>query len=154
MKALNTVLLVLISAMFVTGCATGPKYADYAATLHPPASGSGRIWFYRPGKMIGYAVQPHVFLNGTNVGKAQPGCYFFVDRPAGSYEAKCSTEWTDMDDFTLAAGDEKYIRLSLGIGLFVGHIIPKEVDKTTGLKEIFDCNLITADGANANLGGK
>jgi hypothetical protein len=140
--------------MYAAGCATGPGYAQYSATIKPPADGTGRIWFYRPSKMLGSAVQPHVFLNGENVGKAQPDCYFFVDRSPGDYEVKCSTEWADKSEIKLAAGDEQYVRLSLGIGFFVGHIIPKEVDKSTGLKEISNCKLITADGANAGLNSK
>ena len=104
--------------------------------------------------MKGAGVQPTVFLNGDKVGNAQPGCYFYADRAPGSYEVKCTTEWSDKANLTLAAGDERYVRLSLGIGLFVGHIIPKEVDRTTGTEEIAKCKLITADGVNAELKGK
>jgi hypothetical protein len=150
MKSLRPLISILCLAFFVAGCATGPDFSKYSVSIPPTASGQGQVWFYRPSKMLGSAVQPHVFLNGENVGKAQPGCYFYVDRPPGEYEAKCSTEWSDTGKFTLAAGDEKYVRLTLGIGLFVGHIIPKEVDRATGLREIANCRLITADGMNAN----
>ena len=135
----------------MVGCATGPKFASYSAIIQPPAKGQGRIWFYRPSKIMGSAVQPHVFLNGEKVGKAQPGCYFYVDRSPGTYEIKCTTEWSDKAVIALASGDEKYIRMTLGIGLFVGHVIPKEKDRAIGQKEISSCKLITADGANAEL---
>jgi hypothetical protein len=46
------------------------------------------------------------------------------------------------------------MRLTLGIGLFVGHIIPKEVSREKGLAEIANCKLITADGANSDLKAK
>jgi hypothetical protein len=153
MKVFRVLSIIVSLAIFIVGCATGPSYTKYKTTIQPVADGMGRIWFYRP-STIGFAVQPHVFLNGEIVGKAQPKCYFFVDRPPGDYEVKCSTEWTDKSNFKLAAGDEIYVRLSLGIGFFVGHIIPKEVDTSTGLKEIINRSLITADGANANLGSK
>src|SRR5580704_12503983 len=98
-------------AIFMAGCATGPRFEKYSATLPPPAPGQGRIWFYRPSKMVGEAVQPYVYLNGTTVGKAQPGCYFYVDRPPGIYQIKCTTEWSDSDNIYVATGDEKFIRL-------------------------------------------
>jgi hypothetical protein len=37
------------------------------------------------------------------------------------------------------------------VGVFVGHIIPKEVGETQAQEELADCHLITADGANADL---
>ena len=135
---------VILAAFLIAGCATGPKFSEYGATVKPVASGYGRIWIYRPSKMAGAAVQPQVYLNGEKVGKAQPGCNFYVDRPAGNYEVKCTTEWSDIGKLTLAAGDEKYVRLGLMVGVVVGHIIPKEVSREVGLREIAHCKLITA----------
>ena len=143
--------LLLIASLSLVGCASGPSFADYAAKQKPPAPGQGRVWFYRPSKMLGVAVQPTVFLDEVKVGKAQPGCFFLADRNAGSHEAKCTTEWSHKRAFTLAAREEKFIRLAMLPGLFVGHVVPQEVDRATGLKEIAGCKLITADGANAEL---
>ena len=151
MKIPSRFVLLLCVSLSLVGCASGPGFAEYSAKQKPPAPGQGRIWFYRPSKMVGVAVQPAVFLNGSKVGKAQPGCFFPVDRAAGSYEAKCTTEWSHKTKFTLAAREEKFMRLAILPGLFVGHIVPKEVDRATGLKEIAGCKLITADGANAEL---
>jgi hypothetical protein len=141
----------LCAALSLVGCATGPSFAEYSAKQKPPAPGQGRIWFYRPSRVVGAAVQPSVMLNDIKVGKAQPGCFFAVDRNAGSYEARCTTEWSHKTNFSLAAKEEKFIHLSILPGLFIGHIKPKEVDPATGLREIADCKLITADGANAEL---
>lgn len=137
----NTTLSLSALALLAVGCATGPKFAET----------EGRIWFHRPSKVIGSAVQPHVWVNGVAVGKAQPGCFFFVDRAPGTYEVKCATEWTDKFQLTLQARDEKYVRLTMAPGVFVGHVIPSEVDKAKAEKELAGCKLITADGANANL---
>ena len=143
--------LILCTSIAFVGCASGPSFAEYSAKQKPPAPGQGRIWFYRPSKIVGVAVQPAVMLNNTKVGKAQPGCFFMVDRAAGSYEAKCTTEWIHKTNFTLAAKEEKFMCLSLFPGLFVGHIVPSAVDRATGLREIAACKLITADGANADV---
>ena len=154
MKSFRLLLAALLPLATLAGCATGPQFSQYSATIQPPAATDGRIWFYRPSKFLMGAVQPHVFLNDVIVGKAQPGCYFFADRPPGDYEIKCSTEWASKFIVHLEAGDEKFVRLTLGPGVVVGHVIPAEIDKARGLDEIAECKLITADGANAELRGK
>ena len=138
----------------MAGCATGPDFKSYSSSVPPVAQNQGRIWFYRPSKLAGAAVQPGVMLNGEKVGKAQPGCFFYADRGPGEYEVKCTTEWSDTCKLTLAAQDTKYVRLGLMVGLFVGHLVPKEMGEADALKELENCRLITADGANADLVNK
>ncbi len=140
----------LLAGLALAGCATGPDFKAYSPTVAPLAQDQGRIWFYRPSKMAGSLVQPSVMLNEEKVGKAQPGCFFYVDRKPGDYEVKCTTEWADKCKLTLAPQETTYVRLGLMVGLFVGHIIPKEVPASEALKELEDCHLITADGANAD----
>ena len=140
--------IAILSVAVLTGCATGPNFKSYSCTVPPVKEGEGRIWFYRPSKMIGVAVQPAVMLNDQQVGKAQPGCFFYADRPAGPYEVKCTTEWADKCRLSLATNSTKYVRLGMMIGVFVGHVIPKEVEEATALKELENCKFITADGAN------
>ncbi len=141
----------LLAGVALAGCATGPDFKSYSPNVPPLAQNQGRIWFYRPSRMAGAAVQPAVMLNGEKVGKAQPGCFFYADRGPGEYEIRCTTEWSDTCKLTLAPQDTKYVRLGLMVGLFVGHIIPKEVSEADGLRELANCRLITADGANADL---
>lgn len=141
----------LVGAWVLAGCATGPAFSDYRPTIPPLASDSARLWFYRPSKTLGGAVQPQVRINGIPAGKAQPRAYFYADRPAGTYEIECRTEWSDKLQVSVVAGEEKFIRLTLLPGVFVGHIKPSEVDREKALREIEDCRLITADGANADL---
>ena len=149
MNSLKNALLLVSVAISLVGCASGPTFAEYSAKQRPVASGQGRVWFYRPSKIVGAAVQPSVLVNDVKVGKAQPGCFFFIDRDPGTYEAKCTTEWSHKAKINLLARDEKFLRLAILPGLFVGHIVPQEVNRATGLKEIGNCKLITADGANA-----
>ena len=101
--------------------------------------------------MAGSLVQPAVMLNDQKIGKAQPGCLFYADRPAGSYEVKLTTEWSHKCQVSFATNSVKYIRLGLAPGFFVGHIIPKQVEEVPALKELERLRLITADGANKEL---
>jgi len=147
MKIHNLVLSAAFCAALLTGCATGPDFYSYSQTAPAVSEGQGRIWFYRPSKGFGAAVQPAVMLNDQKVGKAQPGSFFYADRPPGQYEVKCTTEWTHQCQLTLDTNSVKYVRLGMMIGFFVGHVLPKEVDEATARKELEKCKLITADGA-------
>jgi hypothetical protein len=98
--------------------------------------------------MLGSAVQPTVYVNGAEVGKAQPGCFFYADRPAGPYEVKCTTEWADKAQLTVVQNQVHYVRLTMLPGVLVGHVLPKVVPEEQSLREIQKCRLITADGKN------
>ncbi len=134
--------------LMLAGCATGPDFATYHATLVPPKEGEARVWFYRPSKFLGSAVQPIVFVNGEEVGKAQPGCFFFADRPSGTFEIHCTTEWADKAQLTVTTNQAHYVRLTMLPGVFVGHVLPKVVPEPQALREMGKCRLITADGRN------
>src|SRR5260370_25731718 len=109
--------LVLLASLICTatlvGCATGPDFRTYSSTLTPPKDGESRVWFYRPSKMLGGAVQPIVYVNESDVGDAQPGCFFYADRPAGTYEVKCTTEWPDKAVLTVVQNQVYYVRLTM-----------------------------------------
>jgi hypothetical protein len=132
--------LVIAALPLVAACASGPTYADLHANEPVLASEDGRIYFYREGSMFGSAIQPSVDLNGTKVGDAVPGGYFYVDRPAGDYEVSTTTEKKETVDVKLDAGQIRYVRLDIGMGVFVGHVIPSLIDPSEGAKEISDCS--------------
>ena len=138
----------LACAATLVGCATGPDFNTYSSTLAPPKESESRVWFYRPSKMLGGGVQPTVYINNSPICKAQPGCFFYTDKPAGTYELKCSTEWADKAQLTVVQNQVHYVRLTMLPGVFVGHVLPKVVNEEQVLREIQKCRLITANGMN------
>jgi hypothetical protein len=64
------------------------------------------------------------------------GGFFYVDRPAGSYEVVTSTEVERKLSFTLDKGQTRYVRLEVSMGFFVGHVYPELVEPDVGAKEI------------------
>jgi hypothetical protein len=100
------------------------------------SANQGRIYFYRATSAAGAAIQPSITLNGEVVGRSKPSGFFYVDRPPGSYEAACSTEVTRKVTFVLEAGQERYVKTSVSMGLFVGHTIPELVDPVVGAKDM------------------
>ena len=130
-----TTFLATISAMLLVGCASGPGYQEYAAEMQPVGDGNGRVYMYRK-TALGTAVQPAVRVNGEVVGKAKPKGFFYVDLAPGTYDISASTEAERNLNVTLDAGEEKYVRLEIKMGAFVGHVKPVLVDTSVGMEEI------------------
>lgn len=125
----------------LAGCATGAKYTEVVSTIPPMAQSEGRIYFYRP-SAFGAAVQPDINLNGQKVGTAKPHGFYFVDRAPGNYEVAAATETEKKLTFTLEPRQERFVRLKIQMGLFVGRIIPELVDKSEAEKELKELSFI------------
>lgn len=122
--------------LFLASCATGIKYVDMKPSTPVLKSDEGRIYFYRKASIVGAAVQPDIKVNGAEVGTSVPGGFFFVDRPAGNYEASASTEVERMVTFALGMGEIKYIRTYPSFGLLVGRINFELVNPTEAETEL------------------
>lgn len=142
-KTLKSLLAVAALAL-LSACASGPKYSDVASTFPQLAANQGRIWFYRSGIMFGAGIQPDIMLNGAKVGDSVPGGFFFVDRPAGNYEVLLSTEVERKVTFTLEPRQERYVRMTVGLGVVVYRVFPELADPAEGSKELRELNYMGA----------
>ena len=115
-------ILAIAAVALLAGCATGVKYSDMKQSIPALKAGDGRIYFYRRASMVGAAIQPDIQLNGQRVGESVPGGFFYLDRPAGNYEASSATEIERKLTFTLARGESKYIRTYTTFGVMAGRI--------------------------------
>jgi hypothetical protein len=86
--------------------------------------GYGRVYFTRPGDLVGVAVQPEIRLNNEVVGRSVPGGFSYIDRPPGQYAVTTATEIENAVTFRLAAGETKYIKTVVTPGILVGHVTP------------------------------
>lgn len=124
-------LCMLAAMLALTGCAAhGPMFADQEAGGPKLGADKGRVYFYRNKGELGAGVQPALQFDGAVVGKSQPGGYFYVDTTPGSHEAMASTEVERKLSFTVDKGEVKYVRTSVSMGLFVGHVVPQLVSAT------------------------
>jgi hypothetical protein len=130
--------VILFIATGLIGCASGMKYSEFKPQMPSPSPDTGRIFFYRP-SVLGAAIQPSVMLNNEKVGKAISHGFFYVDRKAGEYQVVTSTEVKRKLSFVLDKGQKRYVRFSIGIGFFVGHVYGELVDPDVGMKEIQNC---------------
>lgn len=138
MNRFARLLLAAVMLALLSACASGPKFADVEKTFPQVAAGQGRIWFYRSGIMWGAGIQPSVNLNGVKVGDSVPGGVFYVDRPRGNYEVLLSTEVERKLTFTLEPGQERYIRMTVGMGAIVYRVYPELIDPAEARKELVD----------------
>ena len=127
--------------LLLSGCATGAKYTEVVSTIPSLTPSQGRIYFYRP-SAFGAAVQPDIHLNGQKVGTAKPHGFYFVDRAPGNYEVTAATETEKKLTFTLEPRQERFVRLKIQMGLFVGRIIPELVDKAEAEGELKEMSFI------------
>ena len=131
--------VILAVTVAIAGCASsGIKYSDVKSPTVATDPNVGRIYLYRTA-LLGLAVQPEVKVNGEVVGKAVPNGYFYVDRPAGTYEIVTSTEVERKLSLTLEKGQTRYVKLNISFGFFVGHVYPELIDTADALKDIKDC---------------
>lgn len=86
--------------------------------------------------MGGALIQPEIRLNEQVVGRSVPGGFFYVDETPGDYTVATTTETKKTITFALRAGDTKYVRTSISMGILVGHITPTLDDPDTAPQEI------------------
>jgi hypothetical protein len=135
-KLFRALLICTGAALIATGCASGPQYKDVASAIPTLAADHGRIYFFRADGFGGAPIQPDIKLNDKVVGRSVPGGFFFVDELPGVYTVSTSTEVKRDIKFTLHAGDTKYVRTSVSMGLLIGHITPTLDDPETAPQEV------------------
>jgi len=140
--------LFAVALVVLGGCATsGAKFTEFQPTAPRLDPADARIYVYRT-MGPGAAVQPKVNINGQTVGTAVPNGFFFVDRKPGPYEISTTTEVERKLSLTLDKGETRYVRLSISMGFFVGHVYPELVDKAEAEKEIEECRYTGQVGAS------
>ena len=132
---------VIFCILSLTGCASGPKYAEVASAIPELKSDQGRIYVYR-NSVLGAAVTPDVKLNGEVIGSSMAKGFYFVDRSPGEYKIMTSTEVDRSLSFVLEPDQTKYVRLNISMGFFVGHVYPELVDDETAKKELAECSYV------------
>jgi len=135
-------LALLILALMMTACATGPKYSETKSAIPTLSADQGRIYFYRSSSMFGAAIQPTIMLNGAAAGDSKPGGFFFVDQAPGAQEVSTTTEVEKKLTFVLDARQTRYVKTVIGLGLVAGRVYPELVDEATAQKEIEEMSYI------------
>ena len=134
--------LVAISAIAVlSGCASGVAFTEMNPAAQAVDPSQGRIYFYRP-SALGAAVKPKIKLNDEVIAVSTARGFTFVDRPAGDYVVETSTEVDRRLSFVLRSGETRYVRQSINMGFFVGHVYPELVEAAEARDELSCCKWV------------
>lgn len=138
-KFSGSALVLCLTSLLIAGCsASGPAFKP----IDPIPAGKGVVYIYREPGVVGSGVYGTVSANKRPITKIKNGGYFpYVSNP-GSVHFEVSTEATNEADLIVEAGKEKYLKTSVGMGFFVGHLKFSEVSPEIGKKEIVECNLL------------
>ena len=122
----HKILILLFAIGSLVGCASGPShdpsfldsigptFTQYSADIPGISAGSGRIYIYHYldyDWLLSNERVASVRINNKFVATSYNGGFFFVDRPAGSYEVKISGGKLRKLQINLQSGEEKYINL-------------------------------------------
>lgn len=119
------------------GCASGPRFDTVEKSFAAIPPGKARIFIYRA-TSLGAGIQPDVLVNGSVVGKSEGNGIFYIDRDPGKIEVATTSEVERKLTFTIAAGETRYVRCAVGLGVLVYRIIPELVSEEEARKEIHD----------------
>ncbi len=134
MKVFGTFFTIALLIALITGCASGPRFSEMKSSIPTLNPDTGRIYIYRKGGPLG--VQPKIYINGENTGRAKPKGFFYVDRPAGNYEIETITEVKRKITVPLDSGQTRYVRIKFSIGFLMAHAKPELVNEEFGASEI------------------
>ena len=127
-----------VSLLFLSGCAASGaafRKVDTAAN-----EGKAVVYVYRPYSIFGAAVESNVTCGSNGVHLKPGGYHAFVVEPGGT-ECVARSEVTEQVMVNVKAGEEGFVKATLGMGMMKGRTHLELVDKATGLEEIQDCKL-------------
>lgn len=130
--------LLMLAVSLAFGCAAkGPAFSKIAMADIP--AGKGLIYVYRPSGFVGAAVSYDVWAGKEKLGYLVQGGYFTYLASPGELELTAKTEARASLTLDVRAGQEHYVRGSVGVGAFIGRPKLEVVDMETGSREIKDC---------------
>jgi hypothetical protein len=130
------IVFLMLAALLLDACASTLNYTEMQALMPPQPADKGRIYFYRETAWLGNLITPDIVLNNKTVGTSNPGAFFFVDREPGDYQVYCGMGEHNGVSFSLAAGQEVYVRTAPDGGIVKATMITETVRPPVAIPEI------------------
>lgn len=140
---LKKILLIgAISTLFV-GCASVPtsKNSDSTQQLKQfkaPSEGQAGLYLYRSNSVVGAALKKDIWVDEKCIGETARGIFFY-EEVKGDQEHNIATESEfspNILKIRTESGKNYFIQQYIKPGVFVGGANLKQVDETTGKKEV------------------
>jgi hypothetical protein len=113
----------------------------------PLPYGMARVYFFRPAQIWGFALRPGLFLDGSPIGRARAGRFFFEDIEPGVHEVTIRTEVRRRFQLNLNVGETQFVKVSVGSGWLIGRFQFELVDQDTAQAEM--SRILTVDNKNS-----
>ncbi|RKZ05837.1 hypothetical protein DRQ32_11915 [bacterium] len=147
-RVLMTVLLVLLAAQVISGCATVSTESvetSTAAKNFDALEDKGVVFLYRRGRMVGAASSTQVKVNGIDAGGTGPGTFFRWELRPGKYTFLSSTgESSATIAVDVEAGEVYYIEQTQRMGLDSGRVTMNVRDAKTGKAAVESGNMVVS----------
>ena len=135
--------LCLVFAVIVAAMGAGCSAKGAAFTrLSPLPADKGVVYIYRQSSFVGGGVYGTVKANDAPVTRIKNGGYYPYVAAPGPVHFSVTTEATNTADVTVKPGEEKYLKTTVGMGFFIGHLYLTEVSSQLGEQEIGECKLL------------
>ena len=106
------------------------------------------IYIYRPDKWMGYAKEPSIFLDGTELARMDNGRYFAVKVPPGVHMVHMTKKQRGFS-INMGPGETYYFRVAIEMGFWGNHGKLTLEDAPTGIAEIKKIQFIDRDKIKA-----
>jgi hypothetical protein len=136
---------VLVSAVFVSGCASVPMATtqeDTAAKQFSlPSNGKAGLYIYRD-TFGGKALKKNISLDGAILGETANKVFFYKEIPLGKHVLSTESEFSDNSlSFEADVVKNYFVEQYIKMGVFVGGADLKIVDEAEGKKAVLKCGL-------------
>lgn len=113
--------------------ATPAAQADVPAVTAD--AGKAVVIVYRPGKLVGKALEPSVFCDGVELARMDNGRYFVVLLEPGEHRIHM-TQDNKRVDLKLGAGEAAFVRVRVVMGMMKGRGEPSLADEEDAAKDL------------------
>lgn len=146
---------VVISAMIKASVRTTDSPASPTKAPPPPApapvtshDSKATVYVYRPGKFIGKALEPSVFLDEQKLLDMDNARYFTLRLDPGRHVVRSNEKDSEIDQ-TWEAGKTYYVKITIAPGMMKGHGQMGMVTETLAIKEMLKLRPLDRDNVEA-----
>ncbi|HEX7315152.1 MAG TPA: DUF2846 domain-containing protein [Pyrinomonadaceae bacterium] len=152
--ALLSLLLAAVAAPLPTTARAAQDATQQPAAATPAAptaraEGKAVVFVYRPGKLVGKALEPSVFCDGVEVGRMDNGRYIVLLVDPGEHRIHM-TQDNKRVDFKLGAGEVAFVRIKIVMGMMKGRGEPVLADEEDAAEHLKKSEPLGADKYKPN----
>ncbi|AEC16584.1 DUF2846 domain-containing protein [Gallibacterium anatis] len=127
-------ILMLVSALVLTGCATVPMASDaqdiQAKQFNSPNKKISGLYIYRDGSILGAGLKKNLYIDDKFIGESARNIYFYKTVKPGKHKISTESEFGNNDLYITTQGGKNYfIRQYIRMGVFVGGANLEQVEE-------------------------